>query len=408
MRKHIALLMLLLIIFHLSACSSQQELTPDTTQTQNTLPPTTEIDPTPESTQPSVEATPYKSPLVAISLPTITETQSANDGTELFSYTYQNISLICQDPHVADLVIVDFLNRIDATRLTADRIHSLAQSAYAGQSDWSSYLCMISYDPMRIDPGVLSLFGTQAGYYGSTHPETVYSAVNYDLVSGAPLSLGDVLQDRASIDFLTDEVLGFLSEHAKELYLYEDYETTVREHFASGNLQNSWYFTETGLCFYFTPYEIAPYTMGVVKATVPYDRLSGILRDAYFPAETDSASGTLSADQFQDKDLSKFNRFCELIQDTDGQKIILQPEGSVRSIRIETGIWSASGSFFTPQYTLFAASALSEGDAVMIQADLTAALPAIRLSYETDSGITVLFLTLEDQGVIQLKDTDLS
>ena len=263
---------------------------------------------------------------------------------------------------------------------------------------------MISYNPTRIDPGILSLFGTQAGYYGSTHPETVYSAVNYDLVTGVPLTLGDILQDSASINMLTGAVLAFLKEHAKELYLYEEYESTVLDHFASDNLQSSWYFTEEGLCFYFTPYEIAPYSIGVITATIPYDQLSGILCDAYFPAETDSAAGSLYPTLFNGEDLSKFTRFSELIQDCDGQKYLLQPKGSVRNVRIETGIWSATGSFFTPQHTIYAASALSEGDALMIQADLTTALPTMRLSYETDSGITTLFITDDDKGNIQLSE----
>ena len=404
MRKHIALLMLLLIFFQLSACSVQPELPQNTTNPQITAPQATETDPTTEPTQATTEAAQVKSPLISVSLPVNYEIQSANDGTDIFSYAYQNISLICQDPHVADLVIIDFLNRIDATRFTADRIHSLAQSAYAGQSEWTSYLCMISYNPTRIDPGILSLFGTQAGYYGSTHPETVYSAVNYDLVTGIPLTLGDILQDNASINMLTDAVLAFLKEHAKELYLYEEYESTVLDHFASGNLQSSWYFTEEGLCFYFTPYEIAPYSIGVITATIPYDQLSGILCDAYFPAETDSAAGSLSPTLFNGEDLSKFTRFSELIQDCDGQKYLLQPKGSVRNVRIETGIWSATGSFFTPQHTIYAASALSEGDALMIQADLTTALPTMRLSYETDSGITTLFITADDKGNIQLSE----
>ena len=47
--------------------------------------------------------------LYAVSVPAITETYQAEDGTELFSYTGQHMQLILPNEDVADNVVLDFL-----------------------------------------------------------------------------------------------------------------------------------------------------------------------------------------------------------------------------------------------------------------------------------------------------------
>ena len=402
MKKTLILLSLMSVLLLLTSCSRKEVPIESTLPTAVTIPaPTTEAAPTETTTAP-VHTETVKAPLISVSLPTHTETVTANDGREIFTYTYQNISLITQDPDVADLVIIDFLNRIDGTRLAADRIYSMAQSAYNGQTDWTTYLCMVSYAPKRIDPGILSLFGTQAAFYGSTHPETVYSAVTYDLVTGSPLTLGDILLDEDFTGKLTDAVLSVLTSQKDALFLYDEYPKTVRELFSGSQIQNCWYFTDQGLCFYFTPYEIAPYSMGVVTATVPYEELTGILKDAYFPAEADTACGVLQAQNMTTEALASYQRFTELVQDIDGKQYLLFSDNIVRNVRIEAGFWSSTGTFYTPQHTIYAASALCAGDALMLQASITADMPQLRLSYETDNGTTICFLTVDSSGKLFL------
>ena len=58
--------------------------------------------------------------LLSVSVPAVTETSSADDGTIIFQYTYQHMSLILPDAAVANKIIIDFLNRVDTTQDTAD------------------------------------------------------------------------------------------------------------------------------------------------------------------------------------------------------------------------------------------------------------------------------------------------
>lgn len=378
---------------------SWETTTPTTTEATNTA---TTTEPTEPSTE--VLGTVAKTPMAAVALPVHTETVAATDGTEIFRYTYQNISLIAPDPEVADLVIVDFLNRIDAARDTAKNIHAMAETAYSGNGSFSPYLCMISYEPKRIDAGVLSLLGAQASYYGTRHPETVYTAVNYDLITGEVLMLNDILSADNAKETILKAVLNELAANSKQLYLYGDYDELVRQHFSISAVQRNWYFTADSLCFFFAPNEIAPYTSGVIEAKVPYSLLAGLVEDAYFPAERDTASGSVMVQTFSKADLNAYTRFSEIVLEEDGEKILLHTDATVHNIRIETGTWSATGSFYTPQHTVFATANLSATDAIMVQAPITETLPTLRLSYETGEETVRYYIVKSSDGVVLLPE----
>lgn len=393
MKPYIAFFLIFSMLLSLAACDLPLKPAEDSTTS-----PTEAFTP-PESTNSTTEPEPVlpQTPLITVSLPVITESSTTDDGTVLFNYTFQNISLVTPDADVADLVIIDFLNRIDATRASAESIHSMALSAYRGQTTWTPYLCMISYTPKRIDSGVLSMFGTQASYYGSPHPETVYSALNYDLVTGTALTLGDILSEGDFIDILLQFTLEALEEQKERSYLYSGYEQTVASLFSGSSLQNSWFFSPEGLCFYFVPYEIAPYASGVITAEIPYEKLPGILKDAFFPSERDIAAGEVSVSLFKTADLEIYSRFSEVVLTPDSDKLLLHTDETVRNLVIETGTWSSSGSFFTAQHSVFAASSLSSGDAVMIETKLSHT-PTLRLQYDTDDQHVSMYIVLGADG----------
>ncbi len=390
MKQTVLLLLVLCLVLQLSGCKFLPEPTGSTQQTTTT--PTPGADPTEISSEPvdPAPSAPPSAPLVSLALPAVTHSTTAADGTVIFDFTSQNISLIAPDADVAQNIILDFLNRVDAASGTADSVLNRAKSAYQGQENWTPYLCTLSYRPVRIDSGVLSLFGTLSSYYGSPHPETVYSALNYDLITGEPMTLGDILPDTATIQDLLDKTLTVLKKNEKTLYLYEGYEDTVRSHFSGSSLQNAWYFSTAGLCFYFAPYEIAPYASGVVIAEIPYTDLAGIINDSYFPAELEAPRGEIAVSPFSAAAVETLTRFSEVVLTPQSEKLLLTTDYMVQNIRIESGFWSATGALYTPQHTVFASSALTATDGIMVEADLKTA--ALRLSYDTDSGTQIFFI----------------
>lgn len=332
-------------------------------------------------------------PLISVSMPVINESLKSDDGTVLCNYIYQDMAIIFPDPEIADKVYIDFLNRVDATRTTADSLYADANSAYTVSNSWSPYLCQYTYAPERIDQSILSMFGTYATYNGIGRPDVVYLGLTYDLITGDELTLSNILSEGASVDSLIDLVVAALEVQKEEKFLDENFAQTVKENFSGTYSEyNSWYFNQTGLSFFFSPYEIAPYASGVITVQIPYEKLPGIIKDDYFPAERDSAKGALYCQDFADANLDNFTKFTELIADKNAEQSVIYTDKAVYDVRVERGSWSASGEDFTPQYTLFAAASLTPGDAFLIQAAIPDGKSDLRITYTTDSGPVCVFL----------------
>ncbi len=341
---------------------------------------------TTETTAPNGQITYEQKPMYAVSVPTVTECETASDGTVLFEYTYQNISLIHPEPEVADKVIVDFLNRIDQTASSAESIRAAAKAAYAPGTAWTPYMAQITYSPMRIDNGVLSFLGSYSSYSGSSHPEHSYLSVSYDLITGNALSLSDILTEKADANTLVDLITQSLEGNDQ---LYGHFKDVIKDRFQHGYENDTfWYFSTNGLQFYFSPYEIAPYSAGLIVAEIPYDKLPGVLDDAYFPAELDAVAGELSVTKFDNTAENTFTQFAEVILDESGEMILLHSDIPVCNLRLETGLWNDDATVFLVKNTVFAAYMLTPGDAVMIQSVFGEVMPEHKLTYDS-AGKTV-------------------
>jgi len=302
--------------------------------------------------------------MVAVSVPAKTEDATTDDGTVLFQYTYQDMSLVLNKPEVADKVIVDFLNRVDSTREPADTVAAMAKDAYIAGKNWVPYLYHITYSPTRIDHNVLSLFGNNVVFSGAPHPERTCVSASYDLQTGDVLTLASIMDVNASVDTFCQLVLNGLKELAEGDYLYENYQNTVKQRFAvDTSTDEAWYFTQTGLCFYFAPYEIAPYSSGVITVEIPYEKLSGVIHEDYLPAKRNTPSGSIHIQPFNIEDFSK-NEYAELVMQQDGAMYIAQADGYVQDVRIILSDTAVN-------YTVFAAYALYHGEGIMIQSDDT-------------------------------------
>ena len=327
------------------------------------------------SQSPSVSADLLPVSVATISLPVVQETEKASDGTEIFVSTYQNVELVLPDAEVADKVTLDLLNRMD-TSSEAQDILAQAKADYIPSSAWQSYICRNIYTPSRLDSGVLSLFGQLTTFYGNAHAEGVYNSVSYDLTTGKVLQLHNILLPHFDMRLLTDAIKAALAAQEKENYLYSYYTQVVDDRFAEDVLDDeNWYFSQTGLCFYFPPYEIAPFSSGVIVAEVPYTKLAGILENAYFPEEIPTTEGAMVKEAF---DAEAYESFWEITLENGSEKILLHPSTNLYNIRLE---WGSNGEEFAPEYTLFAAGALSLTDAIVITYDDASTLSDLRFSY---------------------------
>lgn len=354
MKKQLCFILAFCLTISFSGCLQADE---NPTQTSDNTTNTQQ-----STTEPTTEQQ-FRETMVAVSVPTITENTTDDDGTVLFQYTYQHMSLVLHKPAVADKIILEFLNRVDSTRRSAEDTANMAKNAYNGDKNWVPYLYHLTYSPMRIDHNVLSLFGNNVVFSGAGHPERTCISASYDLLTGDVLTLASIMAKDATLDDFSQLVLDGLAEMAEGDYLYENYANTVKNRFnVDASSDEAWYFTQTGLCFYFSPYEIAPYSSGVISVEIPYEKLQGLLHEDYFPSARGTAKGTVTVSAFDRVNLSDFSHIAEIITTKDSDMYMVQTDGSVQDVKIVL-------SDKTSNYTIFAAYNLSKGEGIMIQAD---------------------------------------
>lgn len=376
MKKLIVLL--LCSIFILTGCTGN-------TTPVGTIPPVIpEIEhehaPIPESDPIETEAAePEDTALLAVSVPAVTERFLLEDGTELYSYTAQHMQLILPDAHIADRVILDFLNRVDAARKDAESVLIAAQNDYLPDIKWFPYFYQILYSPTRIDHDILSLFGTRNSYSGAMHGSLSCVAANYDLSTGDVLTLGSIMHMDASKEDFIKIIIDKLGEYKEDYSLFDDYEDGVYSRLGGDeNLYQDFFFTETGLSFFFAPYEIAPYASGIITVEIPYHELPGLIYDGYFPAERELVQGSMHTGSFMSTDMEQFNNMAEVTLDTGKDIMVVYPDGKVEDIRIRI----PDDGMNIPGYTVFAALEMSGKNAVVIS-----------LAPEDIEGISVSYLS---------------
>jgi len=366
---------------------------PESTQTEP-VEPETETVPEPEILQ---------QPMVAVSLPVAKEFTANDAGENIFYYEYQDVHLTLQDPDVADSVILDLLNRIEQTRPLANDVKEQAMFDNGDPYVTFPYLYEIRYTPKRIDQSLLSFFGTSFRYSGGNHPDHICMAANYSLITGEVLTLGSILTHEDSIAPLCQLVIQELDKIAEDAYLLDDYPQIVSQRFAKeASFDEDWYFTGTGLCFYFAPYEIAGYASGIITAEVPYSLLTGIIDDAYFPPERDTASGSLQATLQSDVSMEQFTQIAEVPLDHGGERVFLYTDGALQDLRIEIGYWNEDATVFTADTTVFATCALTPGDAVVVETYIPDGAPNLRVTYHTDGQEHIAYISQsgEDGSII--------
>ncbi len=367
MKRWICLLACVCLCLFMSACNQEA---PYVTAPSSAAPNATTLPQIPSTTEPSISETTYPNleypyPMAAVSLPVVANTRTASDGTPIFTYTFQTMSLVIPDPSAASSITVDFLNRTDFGGSAAETVDQAAQAAYSGQSDWSEYFYHHLYTPTRLDQSVLSLYGTKTYFDGASHTTLVAEGLTYDLMHGTVVTLQQLLvpgYDSANLIQLI--VANFNNEEAKSFY--PDYADVILDMFSTNVPVEDWYLTDDGLCFFFNPGEIAPYSEEIPVSTIPYEALNGLLQDAFFPAEFAVFYGEPKLTALATQPLPEYDHIAELIADHEGSRYCLTTDGTIQNLRLRLGEWNDLGDF-SPTATIFAAQALTEHTALLLQ-----------------------------------------
>lgn len=327
------------------------------------LPMPTEVDPQPESTAPeSTESTGdsviIQQDMTAVSLPVVKETLTDKDGTVLFTYQGQSMNLVVADPGVADKILIDFFTQQDKFRAASEDIKSSAKDNTTGTPMFYDAL----FAPARIDMNVLSLQGAVVFWSGGSRPS--YSAItaNYSMVNGDKLTLGGILTHENQADALCKLLIDSITKVKSDYAIWDDFESEVKNRF-SGNISEDelWFFDETGINFCFHPGTIASALSGIITVNVPYSDLVGIIEGDYFPVEQAAATGKLNIKPLGDGDTQQFSQIAEIVTEENSDMVLLYTDEAITDVTIQ----------LDHTHTVFATAALTPGDAIMLEADLT-------------------------------------
>lgn len=377
----------LMMVLCFAACKTKNTVSVPTTTVPNvTVPPET----TPPETEPHEDVVPTIENMYSVSLPISTETFQAEDGSLIFSYSYQTMYADVPDRDVKDKIIMDFTERIEKTRIDSSAVLKEAETAYVENPAFSAFSYEIQYDVMRIDQGVLSLYGHVVQISDSSPLSRHLIAANYNMVTGDMLTIGSILYHEDTKDDLAALVIAQLEER-EDITLYDEFRETVTARFhRDESTDEDFYFSNTGLCFYFAPYEIAPRSAGTVIVEIPYNKLTGIIGDEYFPAERTYTKGSVQVAPFENANLENYKNFIDVIATPDATKLLLTTDSAVQDIRIYELVWAKDGLSYTQTRNIYAANFLYCEDAIMFEAIFDDYRPNYMITYSID-GITYAF-----------------
>ena len=218
----------------------------------------------------------------------------------------------------------------------------------------------------RHDSTVVSLISLSSLYSGGSHPNSVQIAYNLDIGNQRLLRLEDVIAED-SADELAQLVLAKVNETFAPLgegALFSDYADWIDTSMIYGNMTPYWYLNDQGLVIFYNQYELGPYAAGIIKAELPYETLSGILLEDYFPAEPDGTPGDLVLRG----DWEGYRRIPITIE-PEGETLLIGVEGRVHQVQLSEVMWLED----TPiaQEILFSAMALGQNDVLELTGGYT-------------------------------------
>ena len=354
MKKLASLLTCTALLAALSGCGT----TPPTGTTVPTqLPPLTEAETTvPETIAPEApDPAGSHVPAISIALTPHEEisTVEGDEETKLLIYRWQDIQVTA--PNGAGENITSRLERNHGlSRDFADELLRLATAEQAGRAEFRPYSYEVALTPQRADETVISFSGVIWSFTGGVHPNQNHIAISYDTATGDPLRLSQVFPGENAMDTVRQLVVQKLAEEADGLY--PGYEDLVADCLSTDKTPYGfYYFTSEGLVFFFSPYVIAPYARGVVEVKLSYEELDGLLDPKWLPASA-SAAGTvvLSADK---------NTDITLAASQGGQQVMLEMQGDVSDLRIETHMLNISSD---TSRTLYQAPLLEDGTRILL------------------------------------------
>lgn len=307
------------------------------------------------------------------------EELKSDDGTTYYRQSFGTATVSSKDERAAERINSSLAELYVKFGADAEYTRRVAEDQPDGEQIALSYYCAPSVT--RCDTRVLSAVFDVSQDIGGIHADSTRTSRSYNADNGSLLTLADIAKNEEQLKtFIKNYVIGLAAgDDYKEggvSILFDDFESTINDLVDAGA---NWYFSDGGLVFYANPYDIAPYSRGVLLFEIPYSALEEFIDEGFMPAEYEGENGMLLADDGDKLDRSSLNILGTVTVDEDGQSVVLSAEETVYNVKI-----------YTSGRMLWQRNYLTTGEGVEVKSFIPDAQPSIAVSYELADGTEIV------------------
>ena len=307
------------------------------------------------------------------------EELKSDDGTTYYRQSLGTATVSSKDERAAERINSSLAELYVKFGADAEYTQRVAEDQTDGEQIALSYYCAPSVT--RCDTRVLSAVFDVSQDIGGIHADSTRTSRSYNADNGSLLTLADIAKNEEQLKtFIKNYVIGLAAgDDYKEggvSILFDDFESTINDLVDAGA---NWYFSDGGLVFYANPYDIAPYSRGVLLFEIPYSALAEFIDEGFMPVEYEGENGMLLADDGDKLDRSSLNILGTVTVDEDGQSVVLSAEETVYNVKI-----------YTSGRMLWQRNYLTTGEGVEVKSFIPDAQPSIAVSYELADGTEIV------------------
>lgn len=307
------------------------------------------------------------------------EELKSGDGTTYYRQSLGTATVSSKDERAAERINSSLAELYVRFGADAEYTRRVAEDQPDGEQIALSYYCAPSVT--RCDTRVLSAVFDVSQDIGGIHADSTRTSRSYNADNGSLLTLADIAKNEEQLKtFIKNYVIGLAAgDDYKEggvSILFDDFESTINDLVDAGA---NWYFSDGGLVFYANPYDIAPYSRGVLLFEIPYSALAEFIDEGFMPVEYEGENGMLLADDGDKLDRSSLNILGTVTVDEDGQSVVLSAEETVYNVKI-----------YTSGRMLWQRNYLTTGEGVEVKSFIPDAQPSIAVSYELADGTEIV------------------
>lgn len=307
------------------------------------------------------------------------EELKSDDGTTYYRQSLGTATVSSKDERAAERINSSLAELYVRFGADAEYTQRVAEDQTDGEPIELSYYCAPSVT--RCDTRVLSVVFDVSQDVGGIHADSTRTSRSYNADDGSLLTIADIAKNEEQLKtFIKNYVIGLAAgDDYKEggvSILFDDFESTISDLVDAGA---NWYFSDNGLVFYANPYDIAPYSRGVLTFEIPYSALAEFIDESFMPVEYEGDNGMLLADDGDKLDRSSLNILGTVTVDEDGQSVVLSAEETVYNVKI-----------YTSGRMLWQRNYLTTGEGVEVKSFIPDAQPNIAVSYELADGTEIV------------------